>query len=105
MAAKVQKISIALPKEMIADIRTAVDSGRYASTSEVIREAVREWQGPKRSDFPPNYPYVESVGQLRSMVREAIDALDRGEGIPGEAVHAELRARFGTPPQKSKKPR
>ena len=42
MAGKVQKISIALPKEMIDRIRAAVDSGQYASASEVIREAVRE---------------------------------------------------------------
>ena len=92
--AKVQKISIALPKEMIADIRYAVDSGQYASTSEVIREAVREWKGPKKRPFPPNYPYVDNIDDLRRMVKEGLDSLDRGERIPAERVYAEMRARI-----------
>src|SRR5258708_7192882 len=92
--AKVQKISIALPKKMVADIRYAVDRGQYASTSEVIREAVREWKGPKKRSFPPNYPYVETIDDLRRMVKEGSDSLDRGERIPAEQVYAKLRARI-----------
>ncbi len=38
---KVQKISIVLPMERLDEIRYAVDSGQYASASEVEREAVR----------------------------------------------------------------
>jgi antitoxin ParD1/3/4 len=94
MAGKVQKISIALPKEMVDHIRAAVDSGQYASASEVVREAVREWKGPKRSDFPPNYPYVDNIEDLRRMVQEGIASLDRGEGIPAEEVYAAMRARI-----------
>jgi antitoxin ParD1/3/4 len=93
MASKVQKISIALPKEMIEDIRYAVGTGQYASTSEVIREAVREWKGPKRP-FPPNYPYARNLDDLRRLVREGLAAADRGELYPAEEVHAEMRARI-----------
>jgi antitoxin ParD1/3/4 len=103
MAGKVQKLSISLPKEMVDHIRAAVDDGRYASSSEVVREAMREWQAPKRGDFPPNYPYVDNIEDLRRLIQEGIDQADRGELIPGEVVHAELRARFGTPAQKKKK--
>ncbi len=39
----VEKISIALPPEMTALMRQAVKAGEYASTSEVIRDALREW--------------------------------------------------------------
>ena len=105
MANKVRKISIALPQEMLDDIRHAVDSGQYASASEVVREAVREWRGPPKRPFPPNYPYVDNIEDLRRMVREGIASLDRGEGIPAEKVHAELRARFGTPQKAGKKKR
>jgi hypothetical protein len=40
----VEKISVALPPEMIAVIRSAVDRGEYSSASEVIREALRGWK-------------------------------------------------------------
>jgi antitoxin ParD1/3/4 len=40
----VQKITIALTKEIADNVRSAVDSGDYASTSEVVREALRDWQ-------------------------------------------------------------
>lgn len=39
----IQKISIALPNEMTALIHQAVETGEYASSSEVIREALRAW--------------------------------------------------------------
>lgn len=42
--ADVQKVSIALTGEQLASIRAAVDAGEYATTSEIVREAVRDWQ-------------------------------------------------------------
>lgn len=39
----VEKISVALSSDLVKRVRTAVDSGRYSSASEVIREALREW--------------------------------------------------------------
>jgi antitoxin ParD1/3/4 len=39
----VEKLSIALPVEMAALIRSAVDQGEYSSNSEVIRDALRDW--------------------------------------------------------------
>jgi len=42
--ANVEKISIALPADMAALVRRAVEAGDYASSSEVIREALREWK-------------------------------------------------------------
>jgi len=40
----VQKISIALTGEQIAALKAAVETGEYATTSEIVREALREWQ-------------------------------------------------------------
>ena len=40
----VQKASIALTGEQLACIRAAVDAGEYATTSEVVRDAIRDWQ-------------------------------------------------------------
>jgi antitoxin ParD1/3/4 len=43
MASTVEKISIALPSEMVASLRQAVEVGEYSSSSEVVREALRDW--------------------------------------------------------------
>lgn len=40
----VEKISIALSRELATTVKEAVASGKYASASEVVREALRDWQ-------------------------------------------------------------
>lgn len=42
--AEIERLTITLPAEMAAVIKAAVESGDYASTSEVVREAVRDWK-------------------------------------------------------------
>ena len=39
----VEKLSIALTPEMAAVVRTSVQNGEYASSSEIVREALRDW--------------------------------------------------------------
>ena len=39
----IEKLSIALPAEMAAIVRSAVEGGEYSSNSEVIRDALRDW--------------------------------------------------------------
>jgi antitoxin ParD1/3/4 len=39
----IEKLSVALPSEMAALVRRAVDQGEYSSNSEVIRDALRDW--------------------------------------------------------------
>lgn len=41
--AAVEKISIALSSDLLQLVRAAVDSGKYGSASEVVREALRDW--------------------------------------------------------------
>jgi antitoxin ParD1/3/4 len=42
--ANVEKLSVAVTPEMAAMLREVVGSGEYASSSEVMREALREWK-------------------------------------------------------------
>lgn len=42
--ANVEKVSVALTPEMAAMMRQLVETGEYASASEVMREALREWK-------------------------------------------------------------
>lgn len=42
--ADIERLTITLPGDMAAAIKAAVAEGDYASTSEVIREAIRDWK-------------------------------------------------------------
>jgi antitoxin ParD1/3/4 len=42
--ADIQKVSIALTGEQVAALKSAVETGEYATTSEIVREALRDWQ-------------------------------------------------------------
>jgi len=39
----IEKISIALPHELVPIVREAVETGEYAPTSDVTRDALRDW--------------------------------------------------------------
>ena len=40
----IERMTITMPADMAAVVKAAVEGGDYASTSEVIREAVRVWK-------------------------------------------------------------
>ena len=40
----IQKVSVALTGEQVAVLKAAVATGEYATTSEIVREAIRDWQ-------------------------------------------------------------
>jgi antitoxin ParD1/3/4 len=82
----IERMTITMPAEMAATLRQTVAGGEYASTSEVVREALREWKRARDIERRD----LESL-------REAIQVgLNSGPGIPAEEVFAELRARYAT---------
>lgn len=42
--AELERMTITMPGELAAVVKAAVEEGGYASTSEVVREAVRDWK-------------------------------------------------------------
>ena len=40
----VQKVSVALTGEQIGALKAAIATGEYATSSEIVREAIRDWQ-------------------------------------------------------------
>lgn len=40
----IERLTITLPESMAGAVRGAVEEGAYASSSEVIREALRDWK-------------------------------------------------------------
>lgn len=81
--AAVEKLSIALTAEFAADIRQAVSTGEYASTSEVIRDALRGWK-QRREDR------AVAVEELRRLWREGLGG---GETVPLDADEIKRRGR------------
>ena len=42
--ADIERLTVTLPADLAAVLRDAVNAGDYASTSEAVREAVRDWR-------------------------------------------------------------
>jgi antitoxin ParD1/3/4 len=42
--AEIERLTITLPSDMAAVVKSAVEGGDYASSSEVVREALRDWK-------------------------------------------------------------
>ena len=82
---KVEKISVALTDELLASVQGAVKSGDYASSSEVVREALRQWKARRVHD-------EQAAAALRQLVAEA-DA--SGPSAPWEGGDV-LKSRFRT---------
>jgi antitoxin ParD1/3/4 len=82
--ANVEKVSVALTPEMAAMVREVVEAGEYASASEVMREALREWK------------------QRRTLRQQAIEKLGRlwdagiesGPPIEGEEAFARIERKL-----------
>ena len=82
--AKIEKISVAITAGQHAKIKAAVERGDYATTSEVIRTALREW---------------ELKEELRRLEGERIaklwdEGLASGPAIEGPPIMERLRAKY-----------
>jgi antitoxin ParD1/3/4 len=86
LMANVEKLSIALTPEMASLVRRAVESGEYATTSEVVREALREWK--QRRALQPR-----DIEELRLLWEEGL-ASGPGRFEDMDAVKAEARRRW-----------
>jgi antitoxin ParD1/3/4 len=44
---EIERMTITLPAEMAAVVKGAVETGDYATSSEVVREALRDWKAKR----------------------------------------------------------
>jgi antitoxin ParD1/3/4 len=70
----VEKISIALPLEMAAKVRKVVETGEYASSSEVVRDALHEWM--LKRDLRQH-----GLDELRNLWRQAQEGKSPGAAV------------------------
>ena len=82
-----EKISIALPPEMVARVRQAVETGEYASSSEVIRDALRDWTHKRQLQ-------QKGIAELRSLWQQA--RRDSSRGLPADSILDRLERKYQT---------
>jgi antitoxin ParD1/3/4 len=67
----IERLTITLPPEMAEAVRGAISAGEYASSSEVIREALRDWRHKRALQ-------QRELEELRTRIQRGIDDLDAG---------------------------
>ncbi len=71
-------MNVSLTPKLEKMVQAKVKSGRYNSSSEVVREALRLLE---------QHDHLRTIHlkELRSRIDEGLTSLDRGEGVDGEA--------------------
>jgi antitoxin ParD1/3/4 len=77
-------MNVSLTPELEKLVESKVQSGRYQSASEVIREGLRLLDDQDRLRNA-------QLEEVRRKIQGGIDQLDKGEGIEGRTVLAELK--------------
>ena len=62
-----ETITIDLPRSMAEEVRRTVENGQFATSSQAVQVALREWQARHRQE---DYTVVE----LRRLVQEGIES-------------------------------
>ncbi|QKQ72447.1 type II toxin-antitoxin system ParD family antitoxin [Nostoc sp. TCL240-02] len=76
-------MNISLTPELEQLVKNKVNSGKYHSVSEVMGEALRLLE--ERDSIRD-----QRLAELKAKIQVGIEELERGEGIDGEEVFAEL---------------
>ena len=67
----IERLTVTLTVELAAAVRAAVKAGEYASASEILREALRDWQHKRRLR-------QQELDRLRADIAVALDDLAAG---------------------------
>lgn len=79
-------MNVSLTPELEKYIQAKVESGRYTSASEVVREALRLLEQKEQER-------KQSLKEFQAELDRRIASLDRGEGIDGEKFFEDLKKR------------
>jgi antitoxin ParD1/3/4 len=80
--ATVEKLSITLPSEMVSAIKERVEAGDYASTSEVLRDAMRNWMRQEEE-------HSERMKAIKARIQSSLD--DTRPAVPVDEVRRRLK--------------
>ena len=68
----VERITVTLTSDMAQIIKAAVNSGDYASNSEIVREALRDWRFKQLTQR-------RELEALRQDITKGLDDIDKGK--------------------------
>ncbi len=83
-------MNVSLTEELASFVKAKVSGGRYASSSEVVREALRLMEKVERQE-------AEKLGLLRQAWQEGVDSGEAGP-VDFAALKREARARLAAKP-------
>jgi antitoxin ParD1/3/4 len=88
----VERITITLTTEMARAVKGAVAMGDYASSSEIVREALRHWQRQRKLQ-------AQELEALRSDVRAGMRDMEEGRvhDFDSDLIAKKGRQRLNTP--------
>lgn len=87
---KLERITVTLPEKMAARLKDWVETGEYATTSEIVREALRGWadkQDRRQAELEQLRAFVaegeqgpfrdgdEFFDELEGQIQQAIDSM------------------------------
>jgi antitoxin ParD1/3/4 len=81
-------MNVSLNPHFDAFIQSQIDSGRYHSASEVVREALRLLEERQ-------HLYERKLEALKRDIQEGLDSFEQHGGIDGEEFFAQLEADLG----------
>ncbi len=88
-------MELSLRPDLEEYVRSLVETGQYASESEVINTALEALRAREEWDLSP-----EQVDELRRQIDPALAELDRGEGRPWNVDELKARVREDTGPRR-----
>nr|VFJ53324.1 MAG: antitoxin ParD1/3/4 [Candidatus Kentron sp. FW] len=68
----IERMTITLTPEIAHTVRAAVRSGEYASSSEVVREALRDWRYKRAFQ-------EQELQDLRTKIRQGLNDVSEGD--------------------------
>jgi len=86
-----QSLTVALPEALETFIQQRVASGRYASSSDVVREALTLLEHRERER-------EAVIDEIRREIQLGIEQAEAGQLRDGETAFAEIRKKLGLQP-------
>jgi len=82
-----EKLSITLPENMVHTIKQQVKAGTYASTSEVLRAAMRAWMRDEEE-------HEARIASIKAKIKRSLD--DPRDNISSEKAREQFNAIFAS---------
>jgi antitoxin ParD1/3/4 len=83
---EIERLTITLPAQMATDLKNVVAAGEYASTSEIVREALRDWK-------TKHAIHIQELEALKADIDKGLADVAAGRVKKFDAAHVIERGR------------